>query len=212
MDECDLARIDIELQKNQEYLDSVIKSQDATRRRENRWWYALIMILTVLIALGSVFSILQRGLTAESALALIVGIPAIYLWTKSDKEKAERDSLIGRLYQKDKQLSDERRKVLRAIAEKRKEEIRSSMLFVNWDGRPAVSISPSLAYAIVKPNGDWEAVDAADVFSTGNIIPTEEMLKRRFERIYGPFDVDTLVSRLVHEDIEKTSPIHDGKS
>lgn len=63
------------------------------------------------------------------------------------------------------------------------------MIFVNWDGRPAISISPLEAVAIVRPGGDWISVDAEDVFNTGGVISTEDDFRAKFEGSFGKFSL-----------------------
>lgn len=59
------------------------------------------------------------------------------------------------------------------------------MMLVDWDGRPAISISPSEAVAILAPGGPWTPVDAADVWSTGRVIADETAFKSAFEGTFG---------------------------
>lgn len=200
MGEDELVRLDRELKENQEYLESLIKLQAETQKKEDIWWYAAIRVVAMLIALGGIFDILKRGLTIESILTLVIAGPLVYDWHQSDKHKERQRLQIDKLYRKEKSLAEERRRVIHVIFQNRKDNIRSSIMFVDWDGRPAVSLSPSEAYAILQHNGKWEKVDAADVFSTGKLVPSEEILRIRFEKLYGLIDVDPLISRLASED------------
>ena len=59
------------------------------------------------------------------------------------------------------------------------------MIFVNWDGRPAISISPAEAVAILEPGGAWTPVDGPDVFETGRVIPDEAAFMSAFEATFG---------------------------
>ena len=55
-----------------------------------------------------------------------------------------------------------------------------------WDGRPAVSYSPSQAVAILAPGEFWAPVDALDVHHTAKVISTGEQFKKEFAAVYGP--------------------------
>ena len=55
-----------------------------------------------------------------------------------------------------------------------------------WDGRPAVSYSPSQAVAILAPGEFWAPVDALDVHHTARVISTGERFKKEFAAVYGP--------------------------
>ena len=46
----------------------------------------------------------------------------------------------------------------------------SDTFLVSWDGRPAISFSPSEALAILTPGGSWTAVDGLDVRNSGRVI------------------------------------------
>ena len=59
------------------------------------------------------------------------------------------------------------------------------MIFVNWDGRPAISTSPTEAVAILEPGGAWTSVDGPDVFETGRVIPDEAAFMSAFEATFG---------------------------
>ena len=67
------------------------------------------------------------------------------------------------------------------------------MIFVNWDGRPAISTSPSEAVAILEPGGAWTSVDGLDVFETGRVIPDETAFMSAFcalfYKVYDQFFV-----------------------
>ena len=56
----------------------------------------------------------------------------------------------------------------------------------SWDGRPAVSYSPSQAVAILAPGEFWAPVDALDVHHTAKVISTGEVFKKEFAALYGP--------------------------
>ena len=56
----------------------------------------------------------------------------------------------------------------------------------SWDGRPAVSYSPSQAVAILAPGEFWAPADALDVHHTAKVISTGEVFKKEFAALYGP--------------------------
>ena len=56
----------------------------------------------------------------------------------------------------------------------------------SWDGRPAVSYSPSQAVAILAPDEFWAPVDALDVHHTAKVIATGRQFKKEFAAVYGP--------------------------
>ena len=56
----------------------------------------------------------------------------------------------------------------------------------SWDGRPAVSYSPSQAVAILAPGEFWAPVDALDVSHTAKVISTGSTFKKEFAAVYGP--------------------------
>ena len=56
----------------------------------------------------------------------------------------------------------------------------------SWDGRPAVSFSPSQAIALLAPGEFWTSVDALDVHHTAKVISTGEQFKKEFAALYGP--------------------------
>ena len=56
----------------------------------------------------------------------------------------------------------------------------------SWDGRPAVSYSPSQAVAILAPGEFWTPVDALDVHHTAKVIATGRQFKKEFAAVYGP--------------------------
>jgi hypothetical protein len=53
--------------------------------------------------------------------------------------------------------------------------------FADWDGRPAVLLSPGRAFAVLEPGGAWEEVDGADVFMTAGLRTPAEI-----EATFGP--------------------------
>ena len=55
------------------------------------------------------------------------------------------------------------------------------MRFVDWEGRPAVIVSPGLAFAVLAPGKAWEPVIWAEVLESGR--PVSEAL---FRRLFGP--------------------------
>ena len=65
------------------------------------------------------------------------------------------------------------------------------MMFINWDGRPALSFSPSQAIAILKPGGEWVSVNVADVWHTGRVIPDEALFRSQFSSRFGDFEIPT---------------------
>ena len=56
----------------------------------------------------------------------------------------------------------------------------------SWDGRPAVSYSPSQAIALLAPGEFWVPVDALDVHHTAKVIATGQQFKEMFVAVYGP--------------------------
>ena len=56
----------------------------------------------------------------------------------------------------------------------------------SWDGRPAISYSPSKAIAILAPGEFWTPVDALDVSHTAKVIATGRSFKGKFAALYGP--------------------------
>ena len=56
----------------------------------------------------------------------------------------------------------------------------------SWDGRPAVSYSPSQAIALLSPGEFWTSVDALDVHHTAKVIATGRQFKKEFAAVYGP--------------------------
>ena len=56
----------------------------------------------------------------------------------------------------------------------------------SWDGRPAVSYSPSKAIALLAPGEFWTSVDALDVHHTAKVIATGQQFKKEFAALYGP--------------------------
>ena len=56
----------------------------------------------------------------------------------------------------------------------------------SWDGRPAVSYSPSQAVAILAPGEFWAPVDALDVHHTAKVVATGRQFKEEFAAVYGP--------------------------
>lgn len=46
------------------------------------------------------------------------------------------------------------------------------VLLYSWDGRPAVSISPSKTVALLAPGEFWVSVDVVDVRHTAKVIAT----------------------------------------
>ena len=56
----------------------------------------------------------------------------------------------------------------------------------SWDGRPAVSYSPSQAIALLAPGEFWTPVDALDVHHTAKVTSTGELFKKEFAALYGP--------------------------
>ena len=56
----------------------------------------------------------------------------------------------------------------------------------SWDGRPAVSYSPSQAVAILAPGEFWVPVDALDVHHTAKVVATGRQFKKEFAAVYGP--------------------------
>jgi len=56
----------------------------------------------------------------------------------------------------------------------------------SWDGRPAVSYSPSQAIALLAPGEFWTPVDALDVHHTAKVIATGRQFKKEFAAVYGP--------------------------
>ena len=56
----------------------------------------------------------------------------------------------------------------------------------SWDGRPAVSYSPSQAIALLAPGEFWTPVDALDVHHTAKVVATGRQFKKEFAAVYGP--------------------------
>src|SRR5215212_8498249 len=59
------------------------------------------------------------------------------------------------------------------------------MLYVRWDGRPAVLLdSPKHAFAVLEPGGCWTRVDTDKVLQFGEVL-TEQAWRAEFEPAFG---------------------------
>ena len=67
------------------------------------------------------------------------------------------------------------------------EEKDRELIYSDWDGRPAVSVSPAEAYAILERYGEWIKVDGQDVFHSSKIIPTREAFQKTFFGSFSTF-------------------------
>ena len=59
-------------------------------------------------------------------------------------------------------------------------------ILCSWDGRPAVSYSPTQAIALLAPGEFWTSVDALEVQHTAKAISTGRQFKKEFAALYGP--------------------------
>ena len=51
---------------------------------------------------------------------------------------------------------------------------KGGVALTDWDGRPAISLSVSDAFAILKPGDYWTRVDGPDVRETGKLCFTDQ--------------------------------------
>ena len=51
---------------------------------------------------------------------------------------------------------------------------KGGVALTDWDGRPAISLSVSDAFAILKPGDYWTRVDGPDVRDTGKLCFTDQ--------------------------------------
>ncbi|MAK13191.1 MAG: hypothetical protein CMN43_01110 [SAR116 cluster bacterium] len=66
----------------------------------------------------------------------------------------------------------------------------SDIIFLSWDGRPAiVDSSGESALAILSPGTDWVAVSGPDVFRSGEVIMDEESFRLKFADRFGSFNI-----------------------
>jgi hypothetical protein len=80
-------------------------------------------------------------------------------------------------------LTNERESIIFDKSEKKDREL----IYSDWDGRPAVSVSPAEAYAILERYGEWIKVDGQDVFHSSKIIPTREAFQKTFFGSFSTF-------------------------
>lgn len=79
-------------------------------------------------------------------------------------------------------------------------------VFTDWDGRPAILLSPLSAIALLTPGSDWIEVDAWDVANTAKVIWTEEQFKSLFASTFGDFHLPDYVHE-TSQDASRTKTI-----
>lgn len=157
-------------------------------------------ILGVLLFLGGIIGVLREGLTPENSLALFFGAPAIYMWHRETKKIERINADQDGLSEKRSQLVYQLEKLGRNLKKIQRKKLESDMLLINWEGRPAVSISSVEAYAILEPNGHWKKVDAADVSQTGHVVAYEDDFYKIFGDQHPNLNAGGLISNLVDDD------------
>ncbi len=53
-------------------------------------------------------------------------------------------------------------------------------MFVDWEARPALFVSASAAFAVLKPGAGWVAVEPAEVGLSGRVVGSLAALEARF--------------------------------
>ena len=162
----------------------LLDSRHDRSKRNDTWYRAIILLFGLLMFVVGFVGVLDEGLTVENATALALGIPALYILLRAEKDSERIQKEYEQLQSQEEALNQKLRETHSRLRREKEEKLRGSMVLVDWDGRPAISFSAACAYAILEPEGSWVEVDAADVSNSGKVIPDKASFYEAFNRSY----------------------------